>query len=96
MKYAAVIEYFPDVDRVNAVRPRHREYLTSLLEQGKLACAGPFLDNYGALIVYEAATPEEAEAILKGDPFHSEGIFVRWTIRPWKTVFVAPGGLTTA
>lgn len=86
MKFAAVIEYIQDKERIAALRPTHREYLKGLVQQGKLAISGPFLDDYGALIVYEAATAEEAEATLKGDPFHAAGIFVRWTIRPWNPV----------
>jgi uncharacterized protein YciI len=87
MKFAAVIEYIKDKEKIEAVRPTHRQYLGSLLAKGQLAVAGPYLDGYGALIVYEASSAEEAEAILKGDPFHSGGIFVQWTIRPWNPVF---------
>ena len=86
MKFAAIIEYVSDKDKTESVRPAHRAYLRSLLEKGKLAISGSTLDGYGALIVYEADSPEEAEALLKGDPFHSNGIFVRWTIRPWNPV----------
>jgi uncharacterized protein YciI len=86
MKYAAVIEYIQDKAKIAEVRPTHRQYLTSLLEKGQLAASGPFTDDYGALIVYEAATAAEAEAMLKGDPFHAAGVFVRWTIRPWNVV----------
>lgn len=86
MKFAAVIEYIGDKEKIAALRPTHREYLKSLVQQGKLAISGPFLDDYGALIVYEASTAEEAEASLKGDPFHAAGVFVRWTIRPWNPV----------
>jgi uncharacterized protein YciI len=86
MKYAAVIAYSQDKDKVEAVRPTHRQYLKDLLASGKLAVSGPFTDGYGALLVYEAATGEEAEALLKGDPFHANGIFLSWTIRPWNTV----------
>ena len=86
MKFAALIEYVSDKDKIESVRPTHRAYLRSLLEKGKLAISGPTLDGYGALIVYEADSPEEAEALLKGDPFHANGIFVRWTIRPWNPV----------
>ena len=57
------------------------------MQQGKLAAAGPFTDDTGALIVYEADTLEQAESLLKADPFHAGGVFVRWTLRPWKTVF---------
>jgi len=86
MKFAAIIEYVSDKDKIESVRPTHRAYLRSLLEKGKLAISGPTLDGYGALIVYEADSPEEAESLLKGDPFHANGIFVRWTIRPWNPV----------
>jgi uncharacterized protein YciI len=86
MKFAAVIEYITDRERIEAIRPVHRQYLTSLLAKGQLAIAGPFTDDYGALIVYEANSAEDAEALLKGDPFHANGIFVRWVIRPWKVV----------
>ena len=58
MKFAAVIEYVTDKERIQAVRPTHRAYLTSLLVKGKLAISGPYLDDYGALIVYEADSAE--------------------------------------
>ncbi|MGL6075882.1 MAG: YciI family protein [Fimbriiglobus sp.] len=90
MKYAAVIEYISDTAKVGEIRPLHRAYLTSLQEAGKLVVAGPFLDDFGSLIVYEANSPEEAEELIRNDPFHANGIFVRWTVRPWKTVFGNP------
>ena len=87
MKVAAIIEYITDKEKIQSLRPTHRQYLTKLKEEGKLAVAGPFLDDSGALIVYEAASVEEAEAILKGDPFHDGGVFVSWKLRPWNPVF---------
>ena len=60
MKWAAVIEYIADPSKVAEIRPHHRGYLTGLLEAGKLVCAGPFLDDFGALIVYEAESKELA------------------------------------
>jgi uncharacterized protein YciI len=86
MKYAAVIAYSQDKELVESVRPAHRQYLRDLLAKGKLAISGPFSDGWGALIVYEAGSDEEAEALLKGDPFHTNGIFLSWTVRPWNTV----------
>ncbi len=86
MKYAALIEYITDNEKIEALRPTHRQYLRDLLAGGHLAAAGPFLDGWGALIIYEAGSPEEAESILTGDPFHAGGVFVRWTIRPWNSV----------
>jgi len=90
MKWAAVIEYIQDPDLVQAHRPMHRAYLSSLLEAKKLFCAGPFMDDFGALIVYDTETKEEAEALIQADPFHAGKIFVRWDLRPWKVVFVTP------
>jgi uncharacterized protein YciI len=73
--------------KIAEVRSAHRIYLTNLLQTGRLAAAGPFTDDSGAFIVYEAETLEQAEVLLKSDPFHDGGIFVKWTIKAWKTVF---------
>ncbi len=87
MKYAAVIEYITDKDKIQSIRPAHRQYLTALTAAGQLAASGPFTDDYGALIIYEASSKEEAEKLLQSDPFHQNGIFVRWVMRPWNPVF---------
>lgn len=87
MKYAAAIEYSPDRAKVEVARPAHRAYLTSLIEKGQLFASGPYEDGFGALIIYEADSPEAVEALMKADPFHAAGVFVRWTVRPWKMVF---------
>ncbi len=86
MKYAAVIEYSRDKDKIAAIRPVHRQYLAALRERGQLAISGPFTDDSGALIVYEAASAEEAEKLLQGDPFHANGIFLSYVMRPWNPV----------
>ena len=86
MKFAAIIEYSQDKAKIAEIRPVHRQYLASLKDKGQLAVSGPFTDDYGALIVYEAGTKEEAEAFLKADPFNAAGIFISYTIRPWNTV----------
>jgi uncharacterized protein len=87
MLWAAWIEYTPDQAKVAEVRPAHRQYEAKLLAEGKLVLGGPLTDNFGALIVYEAESKEAAEELLKADPFHTSGVFVRWQIRPWKVVF---------
>lgn len=87
MKYAAVIQYHEDQEKVEAIRPAHREYLGGLKAQGKLWASGPFTDGSGALIIYEAESPEEAATLLENDPFCTGGVFARWEIRPWRQVF---------
>jgi uncharacterized protein len=86
MKFAAIIEYAQDPEKVQSLRPVHRQYLASLRERGQLAVAGPFTDDSGALIVYEAASHEEAERLLQGDPFYHNGVFLTYQLRPWNTV----------
>jgi uncharacterized protein YciI len=86
MKFAAIIEYSQDKAKVQALRPMHRQYLTGLHQRGQLAASGPFTDDSGALIIYEAASAGEAEKLLQGDPFHHNGIFLKYVLRPWNPV----------
>lgn len=86
MKYAAIIEYSRDQEKIQSIRPVHRQYLAQLRQRGQLAASGPFTDDSGALIVYEAASAEEAEKLLQGDPFHQNGIFQNYVLRPWNPV----------
>jgi uncharacterized protein YciI len=86
MKYAAIIEYSRDQEKIQSLRPTHRQYLATLRQRGQLAVSGPFTDDSGALIVYEAASAEEAEKLLEGDPFHQNGIFLSYVMRPWNPV----------
>lgn len=86
MKFAAIIEYSQDKAKIQEVRPAHRQYLASLKERGQLAASGPFTDDSGALIIYEAGSREEAEKLLQSDPFHSNGVFLRYQLRPWNPV----------
>lgn len=87
MKFAAIIEYKLDDPQLATVRPIHREYLAKLRDQGKLALSGPLLDG-GALIIYEAETQEEVEALYQADPFKTAGVFQSHVIRPYNPIFI--------
>jgi uncharacterized protein len=88
MKFAAVIEYTPDKAKIAEIRPAHREYLMGLKKEGKVALAGPITDDSGAVIVYEAESAADAEALIRADPFATGGVFVSWKIRPWNLLLV--------
>lgn len=90
-RFAAVIE-FPDPERVNEVRPKHREYLAGLLAQGKLYATGPYVDNTGALLVYEAADEAEARRLLAEDPYGQEGVVNLVSLKEWKVVMEGTAG----
>ena len=85
-KFAAVLTYIPDAGRVGEIRPSHREYLSSLVEQGKLYRSGPFIDGSGALIIYEAEDLSEAQVLLANDPFSKSGIITEVTLKEWNIV----------
>ena len=83
MKVAAILEYLADRGKVKANFAEHRAYLRTFLENGQLRAAGPFAGDAGALWVLEVETVEDAEEIVKGDPFVAAGVVVSWQIRPF-------------
>jgi hypothetical protein len=77
-------------DKIKEVRPVHRQYLSALRERGKLWASGPFVDDSGALIIYQAESEEEARQLIEGDPFFAAGVFQDIQLKPWNIVFTPP------
>ena len=91
-KFAVILTFGDEATRL-AVRPRHREYLQRLLAAGKLHESGPWADDSGALIVYEAADEAEARALLAADPYsQTDGIIANARLKEWNRVYAADGG----
>lgn len=88
MIYAAIAKYTPDAFLIAKARPAHREYLTGLRDQGKLVISGPFANDVGGLLVYEAETSDQVEQLIRDDPFAKQGVFLSWEIRPWNVIFI--------
>ena len=75
---------------VKASLPDHLAYQAELERTGKLAFAGPMSDETGehmegvGLIIYRAASLEEARALADADPMHLSGarsyVMRRWMI----------------
>jgi uncharacterized protein YciI len=84
--FAAMLEYGEDAERRQEVRPSHREYLRKLIDAGKLVQAGPYTDDSGAMIVYEAVDLAEVQELLTNDPFAQNGIIEGATIKEWNIV----------
>jgi uncharacterized protein len=88
-KFAAILTFGDEAARLEA-RPRHRAYLEGLLAEGKLHESGPWADDSGALIVYEAADEAEARALLANDPYSAApGVLAAVDLRGWKRVYAA-------
>lgn len=75
-------------------RPAHVEYLNALNAGGKLAFAGPFLDDdgkpNGSLVVVDVADLEGAKSLAENDPYAKAGLFESVDIKPWNWVFNKP------
>ena len=88
-KFAAILTFGEEAPRL-ATRPAHREYLQRLLAEGKLHESGPWVDDSGALIVYEAADVAEARALLAADPYsRTAGIIAGVELKEWNRVYAA-------
>ena len=83
MKFVNFITYVPDTEKIESVRPAHREYAHKLHADGKIVIAGPFDDGAGALIIYEAHDLNAAEALAANDPYARGGVWSNYEIHPW-------------
>lgn len=82
-----------------AARPAHLERLKELQDAGRLLLAGPCpaIDTpdpgpagfAGSLIVAEFDSLAEAQAWAAADPYVTEGVFARTTVRPFRKVLPA-------
>jgi len=70
----------------------HGRYLQEQMTKGTLQLAGPFLDDSGGLIVYNARDEAEARAIVEHDPGVMDGILAVEWIRPFYLAFDASTG----
>lgn len=85
-KFVALLEFTELEDLRLQTRPTHREYLRSLFDQGKLAMSGPWVDDTGAMLIYDAADLEEAQRLLDADPYRAAGVIAEARIKEWKVV----------
>jgi uncharacterized protein YciI len=70
----------------------HGRYLQEQMTKGALQLAGPFLDDSGGLILYNARDEREARAIAEHDPGVVAGILAIDSIRPFYLAFDAASG----
>ncbi|WP_323961241.1 hypothetical protein GC088_05590 [Arthrobacter sp. JZ12] len=70
-------------------RPAHREWLNSLVGQGKVLASGPFVDNAGALLLFVAGSESELSDLLKQDPFATAGVISAVKTTQWNPVIGA-------
>ncbi len=85
-RFAVQFVYGPDRDKLAEVRPRHREYVDTLVEKGVLLLSGPYGDDLGALLIFEAADEAEVLGYLAADPYAGAQVLSETTVREWNAV----------
>ena len=88
--YVAITTPAKSPEDVKANLPDHLAYQAELEGKGALAFAGPMSDESGdlmqgmGLIIYRAASLEDARALAEADPMHASGarsfVMRRWMI----------------
>ncbi|HEV2529814.1 MAG TPA: YciI family protein [Thermomicrobiales bacterium] len=90
MAIFAVWAQFTNHEERLKMRPTHRVYLAELLDKGKLVSSGPFKDDTGALLIYEAADEAEVRQLMADDPYATVGAIGSCEIKEWNRVFAQP------
>lgn len=83
---AVTYAYIDDAEKVQSLRPEHREVLRGLHEEGHLVMSGPLAGAPGALVIMRAESEDQALALLDVDPFWREGVIAERTAREWTVV----------
>lgn len=83
MAHYAAILHIVDPEKRKELLPKHREFLFSMREQGKIYAMGPFVDGAGGLVIYVADSLEEAQAMAEKDPYVSEKA-LRLELHEWR------------
>lgn len=60
----------------------HKTYVKSLIDQGHQAKTGYWAERGGGMLLFQAASPAEAEAIVKADPLIQHGC-VEYELHEW-------------
>jgi len=65
--------------------PAHLEFVGGLIREGRQAKTGYWVERGGGMLLFQAASLEEARAIVARDPLVAAGI-VEWELHEWKVV----------
>jgi len=86
MKVVMLYEVAPDgLSQARIHFNAHRARLDEFHARGALLMAGPFANPAeGAMGIFTSR--EAAEAFIQGDPFVTNGVVAKWTLREWNEV----------
>jgi len=86
--YLLFYDYGPDyLARRGGFRDAHLALAREAQARGELVLGGALAEPAdGAVIVFEADSPDVVERFVAADPYVRNGLVTRWRIRPWTTV----------
>ena len=88
MALYAVMITFGDKKLRDGVRAEHRVFLQDQIDKGVLVESGPWLDDSGALLVYEAESEDALRELLAQDPYwQNSGIVGTEMVKEWNRIF---------
>lgn len=70
-----------DATRIRAAVPAHVAYWKDAQLPNYLG--GPFVDRSGGLITFEAASVDEANGYVRGDPFVAQSLVTNFWVKEW-------------
>ena len=82
---------FSDDSRRLEARPAHRARLQQLHAEGRLVMAGPWADDSGAALVFDADSAG-MEQILADDPYYTTPGVEVVSVRSWSPFLTSGGG----
>lgn len=83
-KYIAMGDYCTDVlEKRVPYRQAHLEGLANQKEAGILVTIGPTKDLSQFFAIYEAASQDQVQALIEGDPYWQNGIWTSYKILEW-------------
>ena len=73
MKYFAVLLPMLDTEKSQEFRAEHLEFLEQNRNEGTILINGRFLDGAGGLVIYQAHSFEDVQALVQKDPYVIHG-----------------------
>ena len=75
------------VTRRAPYREQHLKLIRDGHARGEIVMAGAVGDPVdGALLIFRSETPEAAERFAAADPYVTQGLVIRWKVKPWTVV----------
>jgi uncharacterized protein YciI len=72
--FVVLLSYTQPLATVDALVPAHREFLQRMYQAGTFLLSGRKEPRDGGVILANAASAHELEAVLAQDPFHVHGV----------------------